>query len=563
MKTTATVYQNRIYADTDTKPKAGLLKITIPYTKEEITPEVVSKELSGILALHDINARKIDKYLKYVDGTKQQIDSKTRKYEKRTEHNNRIKDNHAYALVNFKEGFLLGDKREFTLKSDTQSDDLIYLDRYLTDVAFWGKDVQVKHNIYSTGIGIDFVQPRTDIFATVDGDITKQRYRTRDEGYDVETDAPFVYQSLDCRNNGIVYTDRLGVSGIGDLFDFSLITEKDKNGISKVVVIVYTREWTAKFEQDGKLIPNTFVPTPPSYRELPMTAHTINEAQEGIVEVVIDPLNAINTLVSNVVDNVVDKVNSIFVLKGCDFGEDSDEQVATRVSNMLRGGAIILPYNALQQSDASMLNVNLGLTDVITTYDDMLAKLYDKVGVPMATANVTSGGDTGQARLLGSGWTNAYSIIKRDIMYMEQGDREVLRKMLLICKANTDSKINDINVNQIDIKYSINLSDNLLMKTQSMQNMYAVNMPKSHILKAVNIWSDTKTVAEDWEKADTEAKETAEATNNSDGISVTDNLDNRVISAMNNTPSQRSDDNQPQSGREATSKNASETTDQN
>lgn len=558
----ATVYQNRIYADVNVRPKAGLLRISIPYTKEEITPEIVSQELSGILALHDINARKIDKYLKHVDGTEQEIDGKTRKYENRSEHNNRIKDNHAYALVNFKEGFLLGDKREFTLKSDTKSDDLVYLDRYLTDVAFWGKDVQVKHNIYATGIGIDFVQPRTDIFIAVDGNITKQRYKTKDEGYDIDTDAPFVYQSLDCRNNGIVYTNRLGVSGMGDLFDFSLVSERDSNGIEKVVVIVYTREWTAKFEQSGKLIPNTLVPTPPSFKELPMTAHTINEAQEGIVEIVIDPLNAINTLISNAVDNVVDKVNSIFVLKGCDFGEDSDEQVSSRVSSMLRGGAIVLPYNALQQSDASMLTVDLGLTDVITTYDDILSKLYDKVGVPLATANVTSGGDTGQARLLGSGWTNAYSIIKRDIMYMEQGDREVLRKMLLICKANANAKINDINVNQIDIKYSINLSDNLLMKTQSMQNMYAVNVPKSHILKAVNIWSDTKTVAEDWEQADTEAKEQAENTNNSDGISVTDNLDNRVISAMNNAPSQRSDDKQTQSDREVTPKNATETTDQ-
>ena len=108
--------------------------------------------------------------------------------------NNKIKDNHAYAIVNFKEGFLLGEKREFTQKSDTNSDDLTYFDRYLTDVSFYGEDVKVKHNIYSTGLGIDFVQPRTDIFKSINGDITKQRYKTKDEGYDIENDSPFVYQ---------------------------------------------------------------------------------------------------------------------------------------------------------------------------------------------------------------------------------------------------------------------------------------------------------------------------------------------------------------------------------
>ena len=521
--------------------QAGISKIRIPYTAEEITPELVSKVLGKVLSIHSANAEKIDKYLKIVDGTEQDIDNKTRKVESRAEHNNKIKDNHAYAIVNFKEGFLLGEKREFTQKSDTNSDDLTYFDRYLTDVSFYGEDVKVKHNIYSTGLGIDFVQPRTDIFKSINGDITKQRYKTKDEGYDIENDSPFVYQSLDCRNNGIVYTSKIGVKGLGDLFDYSLVEEYDKNGIARVVVIVYTREWTAKFETDGKLIANSLLPTPPSYKELPMTPHSINEAQEGIVEVVIDLLNMVNVLASNSADNIVDKVNSVLVFKGCDFGSLEDDEVANKIRQMIKGGAAILPSSDLHESNVDVLNIDLNLSEVNQTAEQYLTDIYKLVGVPLATANVTSGGDTGQARLLGAGWTNAYTIIQRDILFMEQGD-----------------KINDINVNQIDIKYSVNLSDNLLEKTQAMQNLYAINVPKTHILKVLNLWGDTKTVAEDWEKADEEAKAQAEEeTNNSDEISVTDNLDNKVVSAMNDT-SQRSDDKQTQSDREVTTKNATE-----
>ena len=509
-----------------------------------------------MLRLHEINARKIDKYLKIVDGTEQEIDEKQRKYENRKEHNNRIKDNHAYAIVNFKEGFLLGEKREFTQKSDADSNDLKYLDRYLTDVSFYGEDVKVKHNIYSTGLGIDFVQPRTDIFKTVNGDITKQRYKTKEEGYDIESDSPFVYQSLDCRNNGIVYTSYIGAKGLGDLFNFSLIEEINQNGIKEVIVIIYTREWTAKFKTDGTIIPNTLIPTPPSYKELPMTAHTINEAQEGIVEIIIDPLNALNTIISNCVDNIVDKVNSVIVFKGVDF-EGDDSKVADDISKMMGSGAVVVPVNQLQQADVTTLSIDLGLSEATVSYEEILSKAYDKVGVPLASGSVTSGGDTGQARLLGSGWTNAYAIIKRDIMYMEQGDREVLRKMLVVCKANINSKINDINANQIDIKYSVNLSDNILMKTQAMQNMYAINLPKPHILKAVNIFSDTKTVADDWAKADEAAKAQSEEINNSNGVNLADDLDNKVVSAMNDK-SQRSDDNKTQEDREVLPKNATD-----
>ena len=82
--------------------QAGISKIRIPYTAEEITPELVSKVLGKVLSIHSANAEKIDKYLKIVDGTEQDIDNKTRTIERGTEQNNKIKDNHAYAIVNFK-----------------------------------------------------------------------------------------------------------------------------------------------------------------------------------------------------------------------------------------------------------------------------------------------------------------------------------------------------------------------------------------------------------------------------------------------------------------------------
>ena len=116
----------------------------------------------------------------------------------------------------------------------------------------------------------------------------------------------------------------------------------------------------------------------------------------------------------------------------------------------------------------------------------------------MASANVTSGGDTGQARLLGGGWTNAYTIIKRDIIAFESADRDVLRKMLLICKQNPLNKVDKLSINQIDIKYNVNMSDNLLVKTQSLQNLVDAGLPYEDILKAINLWSDTKTVAKRW-----------------------------------------------------------------
>ena len=48
---------------------------------------------------------------------------------------------------------------------------------------------------------------------------------------------------------------------------------------------------------------------------------------------------------------------------------------------------------------------------------------------------------------------------------------------------------------EIEIKYNINRSDNLLVKTQSLQNLRDVNMPLETSLQMVGIVSDPHSVA--------------------------------------------------------------------
>jgi SPP1 family phage portal protein len=466
--------------------KAGLKKLTIPEKAENLTPAVVEKYLSTILGDHARNAQKIEYFLNYVDGSFQEIHNKTRDYEKSPMHNNRICENHAFALVNFKEGFLLGDRREFSQKSEVNSDDLIYLDRYLCDSGFYSKDIDIKHNMYSSGVGISLVVPRTDIMLPVGKD--GARFKTAEEGYDVDNDSPFIYESLDCRYNGVVYSSLIGQRGLGDLFCFNLSVNSEK----KKICTVYTREWVAQFDGGGKLIADTLVATPIGFKELPMTEHTLNKARAGDIEIVKPLLDALNTIVSNSVDNIVDIANQILVFYNTDITGD-------QISAMRQAGALLLD-SSMSEKEAKVEKLSIGLNyaDVNVLFEQIMTRCYDIVGVPLASASVTSGGDTGQARLLGGGWTNAYEIINRDILAQEQSDREVLRKMLAVCRLNGQNKVNEVSANQIDIKYNVNMRDNLLVKSQALQNLNDLGIPHEAALKAVQLFSDNKTVAQKW-----------------------------------------------------------------
>ena len=115
---------------------SGIKKIRIPVKEEQIlaNAEAVLKEwLNVCLQLHTDNQSK-EKILREYFGGIQDIRFKERAYGQSI--NNKIVENHALAQVEFKVGFLLGDKPQITQKSDVNVDDIMYLDRFFVKCWF-------------------------------------------------------------------------------------------------------------------------------------------------------------------------------------------------------------------------------------------------------------------------------------------------------------------------------------------------------------------------------------------------------------------------------------------
>lgn len=483
---------------------AGIPKIKLPLSEEELTADLIGKWLPSVLAQQKKNAKKIEHFLDYVNGIGLPIESKERKFEEAREHNNKIKQNHAYAIVAFKEGFLLGDKRELAQKDDADLDDLIYLDRYLTDVSFYSKDLEVKHNVYASGIGTSFIYPRTDIIVR---DVNGSRFKRVEEGYDVDSESPFVYECVDSRYNAVVYTSKIGARGAGDLFCFNISYRyRDGISISEEVVTVYTRRFTAQYGSDGKQI-GEVIPAPDGLSMLPMVEHSVNSGRIGCVEIIETSLDAVNTIISNCVDNVVDRVNQILVFLGC-------EAEAIDVQEAYENGALCIPQSGTGQNPGvDKITLDMNYADIITLAHEILVRSYDVVGVPLSGS--TTGNGNNQAAYIGGGWTNAMIAIKRDVCALEQSDMELIKRMLAICRLNGANKVRNITASQIDNKYNVKITDNILSYSQALQNFVDAGMPYEHILKAVPLWSDTKTVAKDWrdnaEKIKRETEASAES----------------------------------------------------
>lgn len=485
----------------------GIKRIEIPKLDSDFKSasdygfSIIKKYLPNILATHDQNSKKIDFLYNYYLG-EQDILQKERPHDVDKFNNNKIVENHANRQVEFKVGFLTGETRDYTHKADTDSDDLVYLDRYFTDCNFFSKDKALKKWIYATGIGTTYTAPRTDIIISENG---RTRFAGADEGFNIEYQAPFKFETVDPRNNFVVYSSGFEKEPLFCVMIVEVDKSKDIDDKPEIVKEIHIETRYASFivESDNNYVNfnwylqnETVSVEPKVLHYLPMIEYSVNDDRLGIVEKNRSLLNSINTFRSAVADMTTDSANAILVFKNVDIE-------AEEVKAMKEAGAVIISdsQSARAGSTADLDTIKLevpfeGLNQYI---DQLLQNCYDIAGVPMASGQVTSGGDTGQARLLGGGWNNAYIIINNDITTLKGYDYEELKLILMLCKQVPNCPLNELYASQIDINYRINQNDNFMVKTQGMRYLYEMNMPLEFILKVSKLSNDIKTDAKNWQ----------------------------------------------------------------
>lgn len=481
--------------------KSGIPKIEIPVRLSEIDEETLKYYLPQCISQLKQNAKKIQALEDYVDGTKQEIDNHAFLENTSGQAENRIKENHAYEIVQFKEGFISGDKKQFVNKENVNNDDITYLEKFLSDVSYYTKDLQMWHNVYATGIGTSFILPRADIFNDngKQGLERKVVYKTENEGYDVNVNSPFVYETIDSKTNAVVYSSCIGESGLKDLFCINIANVLNKQTKrTQEVVTVYTKDSIYEYKYSNGVkslekIANNY------FGELPMTERSVNNMRITPIEIIMDLLDAVNLLTSLDVNSVEDKVNQLLVFLGCNVKQED-------IDSLYTNGILCIPPAGTSTPDVKTISNDLKYTETNTLIERILTRGFDIAGVPLASAAVSSGNN--EAAYLGGGWTNASIVTNRDILYAESSEREELRKMLKVCKFNPENPVNEANANEIDIKYTVNQSNNILSKTQGMQNLYDMGVPFKYIFKTIPLFGDSELVAKETEENN--AKKTAE-----------------------------------------------------
>ena len=450
----------------------GLEKLLIPVREEELTLEKIQEYLPTVMDAFNRNARKARAEYEKFKG-QHDILQKVRPNSDTQEINHKVVEQHLWAMVNFKCGYAYGNPLEFAKKETADVNEMSYFNKYMSSVNFRGLCDNVAEWVYTTGAGYLFTQPK--------------------KSDDLEYDAPFEIYSMPTDRVAKVYSSYIGEKPLFDLV-CTPIKKLINNGVEDYTILsIYTPDMYYEFEyqtQVGANLKPTKIEQRNGYKLLPITEFYAYSSRVGMVESLETLQNALDSIDSDSLDNIQETVNQLLIFINAKLGDTNEEKRQTLVDARKNGALEVFDQSKDIHADVKTLVTQLNHTDVNVLKNQLKADMYASWGVPLAMSGIRSGNVTQGGSEVSNGWEHAYSTILKENNNMMTGFRTILRTILWICNKMPDSRVKSLNEGDIEIKYNIARSNNMLTKTQSYGNLVDRDVPPDIALALCELTGD-------------------------------------------------------------------------
>lgn len=453
--------------------------------KKDLTAEKIRDILPEVLREHEKNAREIDYLYRYYKGY-QPILQKEKNV--RPEINNKVLENHAFEIVEFKKAYVYGEPVQYVQKGEKNSEyvnpEISIINKYMESEDKSSKDKDLAEWQYICG--------------------TAYRWADIDNKED-EDEAPFEISTPDPRRTFVVYSSGIKEEQLFSVhyswFSENLISEDGQSYTSKYrIITIYTEDKMYKFKESFgtcELMQQNLPQIGLDEKETKVDAYPLvikghriieyplNTARIGLIELVMSGLNALNRIKSDDLDGIDQFIQSLLVF----INQEVDLET---FKTLVEAGAIqVSSDNPQKPADVKLLTQQLLHSETKIVTDDIYNNILTICGIPRLN-DKPSGGDTGQARLLGEGWTMADERAKQDELSFKKSERQFLKLILNICKYK--SQIKTLKISDIDIKFTRNKSDNLLVKTEGLMNMKQSQVAPEIAFTICGLFSDPNDV---------------------------------------------------------------------
>ena len=453
---------------------------------KEITKENVSKVLADAFTVHLLNVTEITYLQEYERGVQPILN---RVKEVRPEINFKAVENHAAEITAFKVGYVFGSPITFVQRASVDIDGnngttddkkLAILNEMMFEEGKAAQDQVLGKDISVCGVGYRIVLPK----------------KVKDGV------SAFNILRLNPNNAFVIkFNDLYKKSALG----VSYITLSDD---SYRVGAYSDKQY---FELEGKDISSLkVINAVPNRIGIPIIEYKNDDERMGCFERVVPLLDALNEATSDRLNGLAQFVQSILWMNNCEIDTEQMEQLKDKLGLLTKSE----PGNP---ASVEYLTATLDQSQTQTLIDDLYEKILQIAGVP--GREQSTGGNTGQAIMLSNGWQIAETHAQAVVNTFTESEREMLKVVLKILKLTETSEVADLKLSDIDVKFSRNRTDSLLVKTQGLMNQLQAGI---HPLIAItncglysdpqSVWNDSKAYMGKWlydaEEDDVNAEDT-------------------------------------------------------
>lgn len=362
---------------------------------------------------------------------------------------NKVPENHAYEIVQFKVGQTYGEPIQLISRKD---DDRINnavdeFNDYLTDANKQEKDIKAGEWQSATGTSFKAVQ-----FAN--GDI------------------PFRIVAPTPMNTFVIYNQSTE--------EPLLAIQELKDADGQMYKLCYTDSYECKIVngevRDWKLH---------GFGGIPIVEFPNNHERISDIELVIGLLDAINTMQSNRMDGVEQFVQFWIKFVNCEIDPETFEEM--KISHALT----VKSNNEQNKSDVDIMTQELNQTECQVAKDDLWDNAQSILAIPTRESQ-NSGGDTQGAVSLRAGWDFSKTRAKQKDPIIKTSEKRLAKVILNVIRI----KDHDLGLTARDFDVQINHSplDNLYTKTQALDQMLKAGINPRIAVSTCGLWGDAEKV---------------------------------------------------------------------
>ena len=425
---------------------------------EELTAENIIPEVNTALEYHFMNVM-AEEYLYWYRRGIQPVLHRTK--ERNEWILNKIVENHAEEIVDFKNGYFLMEPTFYVSRTEEARDKVEGLNEYL-----YRSGKQQADNIIA------------DWFHTV-GKAALYVEETADD------EIPILAFALDPRAAFVVKSLR---PGNRHLYAVHVVLDGDTAKID-----VYTKDKIFRLSGSARSNQSTAFPVYESTAitvekeeknilgHIPIIEYRYNSVNMGAFESVITILDSINDIQSNRADGVAQFIQSLAVAVNCQFEED------VTAKKIKESGLLALSSIGENKADFKILSEELNQDQTQTLIDNLYEQALRICSMPCTTKGGKSTSDTGSAVIFRDGWEqagaaarNTEDLFRDSNAYFDEILVDVLKRRGLLDVRLVDFKLNFLR----------NETANIQSKAQAYQTMVAGGLHPELALKKSGLSND-------------------------------------------------------------------------